>query len=279
MTEEDPNSYKNLKKKIKKLGRRLEKIKTKKGGEDGEEYQACVKEQGECTQLLQRTREFKAKKLQKSMDDIRGVTTPESDSEPESEEEEEPEPVIVYDFKLLKKKLSKVGKLLEGLIEEHGEDKASKRKDYKNYLTKQQEYLEQLETTDERKEEVAARQAEEAVVAEKEAAEAAAMALKTKIEEDRLAEIAAKKNGQKTELEKAKAEALAKLRGARAAREEKELEKTNARKAARKAADDIAMKESRAMAEETANLGRDFKDSLKDQEDRGMIKMKPCSTN
>jgi hypothetical protein len=269
MTEEDPNSYKNLKKKIKRVGKRQEKLIAKGGAQDGEEFLALKKELGEYNQLMKRTREFKAKRLQKSMDDLRGVVTPESDSEPDSEEEEEEvvEEVKKHDFKLLTKKISKVGKILQQMIEEHGEDKASKRKDYKSYLAKQQEYLEQLEETDERKEEVATNLA-------KEEAEAAAVALKTKTEEDRVAALAAEKMGQMSELEKAKAEALAKLRGARAAREEKELIIANARKAARKAADAEAMKESRAMAEETAKMGSQFQDSLKDQEDRGMIMMK-----
>jgi hypothetical protein len=39
--------------------------------------------------------------------------------------------------------------------------------------------------------------------------------------------------------------------------------------------DDVAMKESRAMAQETAKRGAEFMNSLKDQEDRGMIMMKP----
>jgi hypothetical protein len=211
------------------------------------------------------------------MDDIRGVTTPESesessesseDSEEDDVDEKKVEEVKKHDFKLLTKKLAKVGRILEQFIEEHGQAKASKRKDYKSYLAKQQVYLEQLEETDERKQEVANGRAQEAAKAEQK-----------KIEEDRLAAVAAERNDQKTELENAKAEALAKLRAGRAAREEREKAVADGRKAARKAADDEAMKLWRANEEETAKRGAEFMDSLKDQEDRGMITLTPRSSN
>jgi hypothetical protein len=285
MTEEDKNSYKILIKKIKKVDKLLETIQ-KKGNEDSKQYRAYERKQDEYTQQLHKNREYKERKLQAALDDLHAslhtlgsddddmtdfstsFSSPSASASEDSESTEEDEQVKKHDFQLLKKKFHKVGRILQELIEEHGQAKASNRKDYKKYLTKQQEYLKQLEETDNWKQDEANRRAREAAEGEQ-----------RKIEEEHEAAVAAVRKGQQANLEKAKAEALTKLRAGRAVQEEKEKKLETAYEVARKAADSAAMKKAPEIEEHTAKRGAEFMDSLKDQEDRGLIIINSRSTH
>jgi hypothetical protein len=277
-TKDDKNSYTILTKKIKKVEAFLKTIQKV----DSKEYRAYKRKLDEYTQQLHKNREYKERKLRAALDDLHaslhtntGASASDDDDimtannstssmsmssvDYESTEDEEEE-VKKHDFKLLKKKFHKVGRILQELMDEHGEAKASIRKDYKKYLTKQQEYLEQLEETDEWKQEEANRQAREVFEVEQ-----------RKIEGEHEAAVAAVRKGQQANLEKAKAEALTKLRAGRAAQEEKEKILEKAYEVAQKAAYGAAMKKAQDIEEETAKRGAEFMDSLKDQEDRGLI--------
>eukprot|EP00934_Nitzschia_sp_Nitz4_P006925 Nitzschia sp. Nitz4//scaffold50_size126154//14288//15139//NITZ4_003669-RA/size126154-processed-gene-0.28-mRNA-1//1//CDS//3329553650//6915//frame0 len=278
------DSYQVLQKKLNKVESLLFKLELK-GDKDSKDYRAFERKRKEYQFKIQRTTEYKEQKLQNALEELHNslhsIGTVDLISEDggsamsmnfeEEEEEETPIPVAVlkFDYELTVRKYDKVRRLVEDIIEDHGEEEAKQRKDYQKYQKKAKEYLGLLETTSEWKEEVSRRAEQEARAKAQAKAEAEQEELIRKQKEaaDKARE------AQQAELEKQKAAALAKLRKDRAAREEHEKIRQLAYEEAERAARKVLLKESEQLEEETRKREKEYADLVKQQEDRGMIRV------
>jgi hypothetical protein len=181
--------------------------------------------------------------------------------------------VVVVDYKLVVRKHDKVERILQELRDDHGANQAPQRKDYRKYVTKQKQYLEALGTTEEWPAEQQRRDRRRANKEAARIAKAEAQAEQDRDHDDYRQAVAAAREAQQEELERAKAEALANLRKKRLAMEEKEKAADMAYEQARKAADMLARKESGAMEEDLLKIEEGYNTLLHAQEDLGLIKI------
>lgn len=284
-------SYKVLQKKIAKVNEVLQKLKIKDKA-DTKEYRAYERKRDAYQARLEKTSEFKEQKLQNALKDIQsirrssthsigtlsadissnddnssssssGSSSSSSTSSSSSEES--------IDYEVVLKKFDKATRLMQDLEEEHGdmEKAASATPDYQRYANKKAEYLRLLERTEQWKEESYRRMEEEAI----RKARAEAQAEQDREVAEQQAAVQKAREEQKAELEKQKEAALAKLRADRAKKEQLENQKREAYEKAERLASQALKEKAEALEKETKKREEDYRELLKAQEERGMIRM------
>jgi hypothetical protein len=298
------HSYQLLQKKLKKVELVMHKL-VMQYREDSSEYRAYQRKQKSYMALLMKKSEYKEQKLNDALDDLHAslhssgnsISTFDSatsssnnnnnnnnndGSSFHSKEDgsssilsssETSNLVVVVDYKLVVRKHDKVERILQELRDDHGANQAPQRKDYRKYVTQQKQYLEALGTTEEWPAEQQRRDRRRANKEAARIAKAEAQAEQDRDHDDYRQAVAAAREAQQEELERAKAEALANLRKKRLAMEEKEKAADMAYEQARKAADMLARKESGAMEEDLLKIEEGYNTLLHAQEDLGLIKI------
>lgn len=284
MAEKD--SYKVLKKKIRKVDRLMQKLKLH-DKEKTKEYRAYGRKLESYQKQIEKTSEYKEEKLKNALNDLhnslhslgdlslengkddgdddnKSTSSGSSASSSSSSSSEES-----VDYELTLKKYDKVSGLLKELERDHGIEEAQTRSDYKKYVGKQKEYLHLLNKTEQWAEESYRREEKEALARARIQAEEEQKQLLAEHEKA----VQAAREAARAEIEKEKEKTLAKLRAERAKREELEKARDVAYEEAGRIAQKAIMKESEHLVEETKKREQDYAHLLKEQEDRGMIRI------
>jgi uncharacterized protein (DUF2132 family) len=262
------DEYTLLQQKIKKVDNLLQNM-LLKHKENTKEYRAYERKKQGYMKLLMKTTEYKTKKLQDALSDLKAsmhsVSTSDSvsvdslsldGSESGSESDAESEDSGV-DYDVVLKKHDKCERILKELRDEHGEEEAPLRMDYKKFEKKMKSYVKELATTDEWATEKSER--EEARVKD------------AIYEETHSKALLAAKESHAAELAEAKEKVLLKLRKQRSSMEEQKKLTDMAYDQENKAANEAAFKESSEMAEMMASRTSEYKKLVDEQVDLGLI--------
>jgi hypothetical protein len=219
----------------------------------------------EAEEAETKTPEYRQRKLKEAFENLhkpkKAVSS--ADSEPKKD----------VDHKAVLKKLDKLELYLKELRDEHGYDEAPKLKEYEKYAAKQKQYLEDLATTKEWPAEKKRRDVKQAQEDEYRAAQARFKAERDREKEEHQKLVAAAREAHQVELDKAKAETLAKLRKKSGSVADQEKASKLYYAEARKAADLESRKESGTMEEDLLKIEEGYNTLLYAQEDLGLIRL------
>jgi hypothetical protein len=269
--------YELLTKKIRKVKQILFKVENHEGT-DNKQYRAYKRKLQEYEKKRKKTKKFKAQSLDDALNSVHSKVLKKDDDRSSvmtgdlsiaSKENDKNEDEAV-DYAELRKRYNNHKKILKDLEKEHGKKKASNRKDYSKYKKKGKKYLKQLKKTPEYQKEHEQKKKDE----ERKAAMSKAEKEQDDEEEEqrRLVEIA--RFNAKAELELQKAEALERIQKQKRQREEKErLEKELEQMQLHESNSRIG-EELSAIDRELAARAAEFKASLEEQEQLGMIRLK-----
>lgn len=263
------DEYTLLQQKIKKVDNLLENM-LLKHKENTKEYRAYERKKQGYMKLLMKTTEYKTKKLQDALSDLKAsmhststsdsisvdsLSLDGSESGSDSSDAESEDSGVDYDVVL--KKHDKCERILKELRDEHGEEEAPLRMDYKKFEKKMKSYVKELATTDEWATEKSER--EEARVKD------------ALYEETHSKALLEAKESHAAELAEAKEKVLLKLRKQRTSMEEQKKLTDMAYDQENKAANEAAFKESSEMAEMMASRESEYKKLVDEQVDMGLI--------